>query len=229
MVGGYRCVECGFEATELYRDYKHGVIKLAICERCRNPVDKYIEYDPVIIFIDTLLCKAPAYRHVIFNTRIDVHWKVSVFCLLCKAYTYWTQLKQPLAVGEAPPGGPAAIVRSAMEWDFYCLCAASTLELLSFLGAMWCVLLLWKVLCDHATLLRALLLSNYGELMLVPAIIWEHEHAPFCLPLIRLFALASNAQALHVVLDCTWSLACSTVLVGFLAEGAVVSVLRPLG
>lgn len=39
---------------------------------CQKPVDKYVEYDPVIILINAILCKAQAYRHILFNTNINV-------------------------------------------------------------------------------------------------------------------------------------------------------------
>ncbi|GAB5578371.1 protein ARV1 isoform X1 [Prionailurus iriomotensis] len=67
----YRCIECNQEAKELYRDYNHGVLKITICKSCQKPVDKYIEYDPVIILINAILCKAQAYRHILFNTKIN--------------------------------------------------------------------------------------------------------------------------------------------------------------
>lgn len=35
-------------------------------------MDKYIEYDPVIILIDAILCKTQAFRHILFNTSLDV-------------------------------------------------------------------------------------------------------------------------------------------------------------
>lgn len=39
---------------------------------CAKPVDKYIEYDPVIILIDAILCKIQAFRHILFNTQVNV-------------------------------------------------------------------------------------------------------------------------------------------------------------
>ncbi len=39
---------------------------------CKKPVDKYIEYDPVIVLIDATLCKTQAFRHILFNTEINV-------------------------------------------------------------------------------------------------------------------------------------------------------------
>lgn len=41
-------------------------------ESCKKPVDKYIEYDPVVILIDAILCKTQAYRHILFNTSLNV-------------------------------------------------------------------------------------------------------------------------------------------------------------
>ena len=35
-------------------------------------MDKYIEYDPVIILIDAILCKTQAFRHILFNTTLNV-------------------------------------------------------------------------------------------------------------------------------------------------------------
>lgn len=46
----------------------------AICSQdsCKKPVDKYIEYDLVIILIDAVLCKTQAFRHILFNTSLNV-------------------------------------------------------------------------------------------------------------------------------------------------------------
>lgn len=45
---------------------------LFLQESCQKPVDKYIEYDPVIILIDAILCKIQAFRHILFNTSLNV-------------------------------------------------------------------------------------------------------------------------------------------------------------
>ncbi|ODV59741.1 sterol homeostasis protein ARV1 [Ascoidea rubescens DSM 1968] len=46
-------------------------IKLNVCSKCNNTVDKYIEYDNFILFIDILLLNAGAFRHLIFNVLED--------------------------------------------------------------------------------------------------------------------------------------------------------------
>ena len=42
-------------------------------EDCRQIVDKYIEYDSVMIFLDALLHKPQAYRHLLYNASMQVH------------------------------------------------------------------------------------------------------------------------------------------------------------
>lgn len=62
------CVECtNPEISCLYFKYKSKYIKLTICSRCGKVADKYIEYDNVILFLDTLLLKPQAYRHLAYN------------------------------------------------------------------------------------------------------------------------------------------------------------------
>lgn len=46
-------------------------------ESCKGVVDKYIEYDPVIVMIDLVLMSKEAQRHVIYNTEFKVINKIS--------------------------------------------------------------------------------------------------------------------------------------------------------
>lgn len=62
------CIECGnLEIDCLYDRYESDYIKLTICPECNKIVDKYIEFDNVILFIDVLLLKQQAYRHLAYN------------------------------------------------------------------------------------------------------------------------------------------------------------------
>lgn len=62
------CVECTYsEIDELYSKYKSDYIRLTICPQCGKVADKYIEFDKVILFLDLLLLKPQAYRHVAYN------------------------------------------------------------------------------------------------------------------------------------------------------------------
>ena len=45
--------------------------------KCENVVDKYIEYDLVIISLDAMLLKRQAFRHILVNSGIKVHMKLN--------------------------------------------------------------------------------------------------------------------------------------------------------
>ncbi|SMN22782.1 similar to Saccharomyces cerevisiae YLR242C ARV1 Protein functioning in transport of glycosylphosphatidylinositol intermediates into ER lumen [Maudiozyma saulgeensis] len=62
------CVTCLEPAESLYVTYSNRHIQLTQCNYCHKPVDKYVERDNVILFIDLLLLKPGAYRHLVFNT-----------------------------------------------------------------------------------------------------------------------------------------------------------------
>ncbi|XP_061900896.1 protein ARV1 [Entelurus aequoreus] len=218
----FRCIECNEKATELHRDYSNGILKITLCASCQKPVDKYIEYDPVIILIDAILCKTQAFRHILFNTSMDIHWKLCMFCVLCEAYLRWSLLHS-----SEPSGDPADIIRYTKEWEFYGMVALAALELSAFCGGVLCFL--WAVpVClkgpdvEFGVLLRALLLSCYGKVLLVPVVIWEHDFSPLCLGFIKLFVLTSNSQAVRVILNCRRRLALSAIGVGLLLETSVI-------
>uniref|UniRef100_A0A8C8RMR9 Protein ARV n=1 Tax=Pelusios castaneus TaxID=367368 RepID=A0A8C8RMR9_9SAUR len=227
--GSYRCVECNREAPELYRDYQRGVLRIAICKSCQKPVDKYIEYDPVIILINAILCKTQAYRHILFNTQINIHGKLCIFCLLCEAYLRWLQLQD-----SSQNTDPDDLIRYAKEWDFYRMFGVASLEQTAFLVGIFTSLWLarpesLKTKSDFILLLKALLLSSYGKLLLIPAVIWEHDYTPLCLKLIKVFVLTSNSQAIRVTLDLSQKLTFLAILSGFILETGVVYLFQRMG
>lgn len=221
-----RCIECNQEAKELYRDYNHGVLKITICKSCQKPVDKYVEYDPVIILINAILCKAQAYRHILFNTEINLHGKLCMFCLLCEAYLRWWQLQDSTQNPD-----PDDFIRYAKEWDFYRLFAIASLEQAAFFIGIFTFLWVERPITEKKNpnfilLLKALLLSSYGKLLLIPAVIWEHDYTPLCLRLIKVFVLTSNFQAIRVTLNTSRKLSFLAILSGLLLESTVVYFLQ---
>ncbi|NXG59494.1 ARV1 protein, partial [Hemiprocne comata] len=228
-LGAYRCIECNREAAELYRDYQRGVLRISICKSCQKPVDKYIEYDPVIILINAVLCKAQAYRHILFNTKINIHGKLCIFCLLCEAYVRWLQLQD-----SSQNIDPDDLIRYAKEWDFYRMFGIASLEQTSFLVGIF--ITLWgmrpemlKTKSDFILLLKALLLSSYGKLLLIPAVIWEHDYTPLCLAFIKVFVLISNSQAIRVTLNLNRVLPWLAIFFGLILENGVVCLSQKMG
>ncbi|XP_066467502.1 protein ARV1 [Tiliqua scincoides] len=228
-LGAYRCIECNRKASELYKDYQRGVLRISICKSCQKPVDKYIEYDPVIILINAILCKAQAYRHILFNTKINIHGKLCIFCLLCEAYLRWLQLQDS---SQSPD--PDDLIRYAKEWDFYRMFGIASLEQTAFLigifTAVWLVRPeVLKTKADCIFLLKALLLSSYGKLLLIPAVIWEHDYTHLCLKLIKVFVLTSNSQAIRVTLNTSRKLSLVAVMSGLILENGIIYLFQRLG
>jgi hypothetical protein len=48
---------CKFALAFVYIEQKH----------CNQRVDKYVEFDTVLVFLDIILHKVQAYRHLVFN------------------------------------------------------------------------------------------------------------------------------------------------------------------
>jgi len=65
------CIQCGAkqESTTAVLEYSPGNIKLLRCIRCGEVVDKYIEYEGLLILIDMALLKVEAHRHVLSNRK----------------------------------------------------------------------------------------------------------------------------------------------------------------
>ncbi|XP_066514797.1 protein ARV1 [Hoplias malabaricus] len=146
-----------------------------------------------------------------------IHWKLCIFCLLCEAYLRWSQLK-----GSEVTSDPADIIRYTKEWDFYRMFAQAALELVVYCVGVFAVLYpvqrLYGCSVEWTPLLKALLLSCYGKVLLIPAVIWEHDYSPVCFKLIRLFVLTSNTQAIRVILNCRRRLSLLAVFGGLLLE-----------
>ncbi|XP_045488165.1 protein ARV1 isoform X2 [Pieris rapae] len=85
----FKCVNCSENVGALYRNYGPSVLKLSKCEHCKGIVDKYIEYDPVIVMIDLVLISKEAQRHIIFNTDFKAYWKLFIILIMLETYGIW--------------------------------------------------------------------------------------------------------------------------------------------
>ena len=64
---GMICVECGQPVNNVSHRVRGEDTRLTRCEYCKKVADKYVEHELVIIFLDLVLIKPQAYRHMIFN------------------------------------------------------------------------------------------------------------------------------------------------------------------
>ena len=64
------CVECGHDlGAPLTRANKIGQVTLTRCGHCHAVADKYVEHEHVAVALSLVLHRAPAYRHLLFNSR----------------------------------------------------------------------------------------------------------------------------------------------------------------
>ncbi|ESN96694.1 hypothetical protein HELRODRAFT_107643 [Helobdella robusta] len=183
----YECVECGYKTDCLFRKLSTEVIKLSHCENCKQPVDKYIEYDNILTGIDATLHKTQAYRHLIHNSNIKSTMKLWLVYLLCDVYVAWQSLKKMSCDDADEPYSEGVF---------------SMLFLLAVVDWLWYVVVLFLLITlftdvstkDHY--LRTLVLSSFGKLLSLPALIWTTMHENIYFILIQIFILTSNITAL---------------------------------
>ena len=86
----YVCVNCMSPVDSLYTEYSKDVIRITDCQKCNKVADKYIEYDPVLIFNELFLQYSTAYRHLLLNNKtFNVSFvKVKSIMLVNKALTF---------------------------------------------------------------------------------------------------------------------------------------------
>jgi len=65
----YVCIECMEQVDCLFVEFNkgNGNIKLTRCQRCGHVADKYIEYELILVLIDVVLHRKPAFRHLFYN------------------------------------------------------------------------------------------------------------------------------------------------------------------
>lgn len=228
----YACINCGANAPHLFKEMPSGIIQISQCSLCNNMVDKYIEYDAVIILLDALLHKPQAYRHLLYNSSFKSPWKLLVILLLCDAYIKWDHL-QPVNVAEPQH---REILHAALEWQFYRAFGQAVVEWFTFMAAVLAMLLiaskLWLRGGDGAKsrlwmVVRGLVLSSLGKLLAIPAVIWAQTHSPLYLFLTKVLIFTSNVTALRVVSGVGRAGAALTLTAALLLQHAVTLWLKP--
>jgi uncharacterized membrane protein YjjB (DUF3815 family) len=74
MSASFKCIHCGSPTDSLYRVYSPSSIKLVQCSRCQANVDPYVEREDLLIWIDCILLRQTAYRHLLWN-RLPYDWQ----------------------------------------------------------------------------------------------------------------------------------------------------------
>lgn len=206
----YCCVECGCHVDHVYKEYSKGNIRLSICNKCNQTVDKYVEYENILIFIDLLLHKPQAYRHVMYNHKPSFTknhaWKFAFISTLLdmnmKAYLFdqhqLVYVNKEYYLQEIP---------SPLLLSLH-LFTLSLIENISFYIMMYFLChyyypnvnvngrnILWN------NLFSTVVVSNFGKLFTILSIIWNYHWA--IIPVIGGLVYTSNVVAVRIFLQQT--------------------------
>ncbi|CAG2213678.1 ARV1 [Mytilus edulis] len=176
-----KCINCGTKCNSLYRHYSKDIIQLEHCIHCKELVDKYIEFDPVIICLDALLLKREAFQHVLSNNSTQAQWKLTSILLLFDAYTKLVHQRQNGDQINRPMPDSVFKIRPSSD-----------------------KLRLYEIV-------RGILLSNFGKILVIPAVLWGYNEMYVWLSAI--FVCASNVQAFRVLCPSWPAIFCAVLVI----------------
>lgn len=162
-------------------------------ERCGLIADKYIEYDPVIVFVDLVLIEKPAYRHLLYNSNFKAYWKLGIILWLAESMRAWS------SCGIAETGIPIGMGMDFAHGDtlqercnFYYLLIHTALTFVAFVSTVTATTeLRWLVSGERPfkysvkDLCCALIVGGCGKLLGLLGIAWRHIASGPCYLLIQ--------------------------------------------
>lgn len=187
--GSFVCIMCRHPSSSLYKKYGDNVIRLTQCSKCGEIVDKYIEYDIVLVVIDLILQYIGAYRHLLINTKFNSYHKLATIFLLCDAYDKW--------IFRRTSSGSSNIYD--LEWKFYECLLQSALEMLSFIVVILFFTPLNMLKQKFGFIIRSTSAGFYGNVFVVLSIIWHlHTELPYR-ALTEIFIFVSHVQVQRTI------------------------------
>jgi len=199
------------------------------CKHCNQLVDKYEEYDFVIIMIDLILHKSQVYRHLIFNRMetydagIDLNLiKLAVLVIFCDGYHKFARLRALpcLETGAVPVDvattDPQMHVSSPLEFvdiDMAFCVLISIVQLFLYLaGIIAGARMRFNPQVKANYLVMCVLASSFGKALYLLMMVWEYP--PSFGGMIEWFILSSNVVALRAYFHPDGNVASSAFVVG---------------
>uniref|UniRef100_A0A1A9WBS0 Protein ARV n=1 Tax=Glossina brevipalpis TaxID=37001 RepID=A0A1A9WBS0_9MUSC len=188
------CVNCGCKVKELYKKYSN-VVKTVNCEKCHKVVDKYVEFEPVIILLDTVLLSQQAYRHILYNRDFKLFWKLSLMLLLLESFALWREKREQSVLRQN--------TNTTYEQGFYICCFQNIIDnlLCTMLLFIITIMLHTKWVLDNGakrfiiTLLKANTLANFSKFFLLPIILWRENTTEFGINLHQIIVMGHQSCA----------------------------------
>ena len=207
-----RCVECGEEVEQLYREYSKGNIRLTICSSCNHIADKYVEYEVVLILIDLMLHKPQAYRHILDNREPPISpsqlWKMYMILTLLdmnvKAYLMEERHCIYSDMIRGPKSDFSPYHLSQLTCHFFFLSGLENIVSTVIL----CVLVRWgwpKAYQQRGPvkLVGAIFISSFAKMFIWMTVIWQYHWS--IIHVIGIQVVLSNHLALQHYLGGDWS------------------------
>uniref|UniRef100_A0A914XN17 Protein ARV n=1 Tax=Plectus sambesii TaxID=2011161 RepID=A0A914XN17_9BILA len=189
------CINCGRAAPHLYQQYCSTVLKLTECTHCGKVVDKYVEYDVVLVVLDLILQDLCAYRHILLNAKLKNYWRLATLFVLCDAYYKWIERRSADFPNDS-------LLIYDLEWRFYQCLLQSVVETAVFVVA---ILILHLVLTSQPDRLNTRQIVNsviagfYGNVLVVLAIVWQLHQTWSYVVLTQIFIFISQVQVQRAV------------------------------
>ncbi|XP_064079074.1 protein ARV1-like [Macrobrachium nipponense] len=218
----YICINCTSVTRAIYKKSDGNFIKLLDCDICGQPVDRYVECEKSIIFMDLVLQDMAAYRHILFNAddfTPQFYTKLALSLMLSEAYVRWVDFAENLSVGNG-------IRNNEVYLYIMCLVAASEIGMFGIIIWLYSTLKYWNK--GSIQIYNACLLGQCGRLANIAAIIWYQSSSLIFQVLMLAFVLVSSIQSIRAALNIGRVESCLIITTAFVIGYSAARILEPL-
>lgn len=229
------CVECTNPDIKcLYSKFKSKYIKLTVCPECGKLADKYIEFDNVLLFLDVLLLKPQAYRHVAYNLvekaifgQVETEFEPAsppkyrritryfVLSILFEVYLKWAYEEK----SKYHSTMMTMILSKSDLWQYVFFIALLVLERVTLCGLLFG--LFWKVLqWGHVpnrnlpdnyqrlyyacVLILAVFMSLIVKCLPIIMLIWPYDNATIASAVVDVVGVFTTVEALKMITNASY-------------------------
>lgn len=193
------CVYCETPCSSLYRQYTSSPssIKLTACKNCGHDVDPYIEREWLLVALDCILLRLPAYRHVLFHRlrASSLSWRRMLQTILASSILHSYLVWEACRTSESD---------FTMIFSFYKLLMFSVINMFVFWGVGTLV-----AKGDLRHVFLGVAFPTAFQVVTVLVLVWENTSTVRLLG--SLFVVVFQATAMFVVVKQHWWLALAIV------------------